>query len=508
MVDQPGRVVANPYVGPKPFTAKESEHFFGRNEETRQLFALVIARRTVLFYAQSGAGKTSLIQAALIPRLQQRKRIQVLPISRVGGELPPGLNWDDVHNIYVLNVLLNMQGKEARTQELAGLTLVAGLQPYFEPDQEKSKLHPRLLVLDQLEELFTTYPERYEERAAFFDELRQCLEAYPQLSLLLSMREDYVASMDAYANRMPDYLRTRFRMERLTAEAAMAAVREPAASAGRPFEPGVANNLVDNLSRVQVGRIEKGKHVEAWAQSRYVEPVHLQIVCQQLWDRLPAQSTSISQEDVEQFADVDQALTKFYESALEKVVDNTGLGQHRLRAWFSEQLITPAQTRGLVYRGEEETAGLPNAAVDILASAYVIRGEVRGSDIWYELAHDRLVKPVLEVNQAWREAHQNPLTFAAQQWYDAGEDATLLFTGLELAAAETYAAENPDALSDVEREYLKLSQKETQRQIARRQRLALIGAAVLLIVFALLAVSSFLNAQSASREAELGTRIQ
>ena len=63
--------MANPYVGPRPFTRKEWERFFGREREARELLALVIAERLVLFYAQSGAGKTSLLHTRLIPQLEE-----------------------------------------------------------------------------------------------------------------------------------------------------------------------------------------------------------------------------------------------------------------------------------------------------------------------------------------------------------------------------------------------------------------------------------------------------
>src|SRR5579863_9584087 len=76
-------VLENPYVGPASFTKEDSKRFFGRATETRELASLVIARRAVLLYAQSGAGKTSLLQAGLIPELEQRKRVATFPIARV-----------------------------------------------------------------------------------------------------------------------------------------------------------------------------------------------------------------------------------------------------------------------------------------------------------------------------------------------------------------------------------------------------------------------------------------
>ena len=58
----------NPYVGPRPFGERDQNNFFGRDDEARQLTGLIIAHRAVLLYAQSGAGKTSLLRAKVIPR--------------------------------------------------------------------------------------------------------------------------------------------------------------------------------------------------------------------------------------------------------------------------------------------------------------------------------------------------------------------------------------------------------------------------------------------------------
>jgi len=71
-----------PYVGPRPFERTDQSIFFGRNREANDLLSLIIAHPVVLLYAQSGAGKTSLLNAKLIPMLEE-KRFEVLPIARV-----------------------------------------------------------------------------------------------------------------------------------------------------------------------------------------------------------------------------------------------------------------------------------------------------------------------------------------------------------------------------------------------------------------------------------------
>jgi pSer/pThr/pTyr-binding forkhead associated (FHA) protein len=486
--------IANPYVGPRPFEEEDGHNFFGRNEEIRQLTSLIISHRAVLFYAPSGAGKTSLLRAKVIPNLKERKKLQILPITRVSGDSPPGFDGSNIKNIYVINALVNLAGKQAQPAALAGLSLREGLQPYLERPAADQRLRPKLLILDQFEELFTTYPERYKERADFFLQIQQCLADCPQLSLVLSMREDFIANLDRYAVQMPDRLRTRFRMELLSYECALEAVKMPAENAHRPFEPNVAEQLVDNLRRLQRGRKrEKEALTEPVTLGVYVEPVYLQIVCEQLWANLPADRKSIINEDVHKFGDVDQALTGFYRDKLAKVVEKTKVSEYKLRSWFDDYLITPDRTRGMVYRGATKTAGLPNEAVETLYKTCVIRAIPKGNDMWYELAHDRLVEPVLADNASWRQKTLSLLQRQAELWNKSRDKPEhLLLSGAILKEAERWAASHQEQLTESENLFL----NSCRQKRARSRYLKWSAAGVLAVLMAFLGYVSF-NAYSA-----------
>ena len=153
----------------------------------------------------------------------------------------------------------------------------------------------------------------------------------------------------------------------------------------------------------------------------------------------------IEQSDLESFGDVDQALTNFYESTLGNVVQETGVSERAVRGWFNSELITPARTKGLVYRDEEkgETVGLTNSAVDILRDAWIIRGDIRGGDVWYELAHDRLVEPILEANQRWQTRYHNPVAAAYTSWTAAGRSDERLLDGASLREALDFGRGQP-----------------------------------------------------------------
>lgn len=394
----------NPYVGPRPFSRSESDSFFGREAEARELLSLVVSERLVLFYGQSGAGKSSLINTRLIPQLQARE-FAVLPVGRVSGALPPGLPHPD--NIFALNLMLSLDQTCSEPQRFSHMTLsefLVGLTSddgetysYQEPVEaaEPCESVPYVLLIDQFEELITSQPGRWREREEFFRQLNQALTTDEHLWVVLSLRADYVAALDPYAALVPNHLRARFHLQRLECAAALEAVQRPAELTGRPFAPGVAETLVDNLRQVRVlGQNEPQP-------GQFIEPVHLQVVCYQLWENLKREPAGeISPADLPRDY-VSRALIQFYETVLHQVTQETGVAELTLRAWLENNLITEANTRGTVYRGEKRTGGLLNEAADALVKHYLLRTELRAGGTWYELAHDRFIEPIRHSNGSW-----------------------------------------------------------------------------------------------------------
>ncbi len=503
----------NPYVGPRPYERGDRHNFFGRNREARDLLALIMAERTVLFYAQSGAGKTSLINTQIIPSLEA-EGFDVLPVARVGNDLPPTIQPDSVDNIFVFSAMLSLADKGVNPQTLVGHTLVNFLATYCQDKDGQPRLP--ILIFDQFEEIFTTHHEQWQKAEGFFRQVRHALDTLPRLGVVFAMREDYIASIDPYAPLFPQRLRARFRMERLGAEGALEAVRRPAENAGCPFAPGAAEQLVDNLRQIKVQ--EKYKPREASdLLGPHVEPVQLQVVCNRLWSNLPEQADSrqgaplqrlIQWEEVEQYGNIDRALTDFYEGALAGVRNQVSprnlVSERQLRRWVGEQLITPVGTRGLALHGEHDTAGLPNAAVESLEAQHLVRADVRAGARWYELSHDRLVDPILESNKAWEAARQTPLRAAAKRWQDSKSEG-LLYRDKVLQEALAWVKANPGEVEPYEIEFLEASQ-QAQQALTRTRQLRTIATAALaagLVIMALFAAAMYWSKQQVDTQRQI-----
>jgi hypothetical protein len=384
-----------PYVGPRPFKRDDAGIFFGREREIGELEACIVAHGEVLFYAQSGAGKTSLINARLIPDLENA-HFDVMAGARVKPTAAPP-DSSKVANIYVFNALTSLS-PSVDLGAIMGLTLREFLEKRpARIDDDGSRL-PRLMIFDQFEELFTTHADHWQHRRGFFEQLRDAMRADAGLRILLAMREDHVAEMEPYAPFLPEQLRTRFRLERLRKDPAMDAVTKPIKFAGCSFEEGVPSRLVSELLQVRY-KSPEGKFEST--EGEFVETVQLQVVCETLWDSLPAGQRIITHRQLSDLGDVDTVLLGFYEKSLAVAARTSNVTESALRAWFEHTLITPEGTRGTVYRGERDTGGIPNVAIDVLENQHIIRAEPRGGALWYELTHDRLIDPIRRSGRDW-----------------------------------------------------------------------------------------------------------
>ena len=395
--------VENPYVGPRPFEERHQRRFFGRDWEADELVSLVVAHPAVLLYAQSGAGKTSLINAKLIPLLRDEEGLEVMPVARVRGEVPEEVQPEQIKNLFVFNTLMDWVESAADLTQLVDRSLSVFLEGRPRPTDEEGQATLRVIIFDQFEELFTLYPERWTEREGFFAQVADALSEDPFLRVLFVLREDYLAQLDPYVALLPERLRTGFRLERLRQEAALTAVKGPLMGTGRSFAPGVAESLVEELLKI---RVETRVSETVEVPGEFVEPVQLQVVCQSLWQELPLEVTEITQLHLLAFGDVDQALLAFYERALRSAFQQAKVREGKLRDWFERDLITPMGTRGTVYRGAKSTGGVPNTAIDALESQHLIRAERRAGARWYELTHDRFIGPIQRSNEAWRAARR------------------------------------------------------------------------------------------------------
>ena len=484
----------NPFPGPRPFKTEERKYFFGREHEKLELTARILANRVVFLYAQSGAGKTSLLNACLLPLLEKEEDFDVLPVVRLGKPLAKDVQAADVENIFVLNSL-KAWTNVADTKSLLSQRLTHFLFDDFIkksaclPDNE-TRPAPRVIVFDQFEEIFTTYPERWKDRKGFFLQLAAALDPDPEewkdrlklaglppnaiepdrsLRVLFALREDHLANLHSYAELLPVKPVVRVRIERLRPSAACEAVENPAKLIDRPFEKGVACELVKKLleTRVKVA----GGGVDT-VEGEFVEPVQLQIICKKLFAISSASKPTIDSKDLLKLGDVNEPLAEYYNDAIRQAVELTGEKESALRDWFEHSLITPAGTRGTAFTDPDSpnAAGIRSSAITLFENLYLVRGENRPGGMWYELTHDRFIEPILQANKRWRDQYADEnrqrIENKAAHW-SRNEDEEGLLDEQELKAAENWLT-TPEAAalgySPTLLAYIKTSRAEVDRK--------------------------------------------
>jgi len=375
---------------------------------------------------------------------------------------------------------------------------------------------PHILIIDQFEELFSTHHQAWKKREDFFQQLAQAMQADPYMWVVLVMREDYIALLDAYDHLVPGRFRSRYYMQRLERDAALDAIKKPVMDL-RPYAESVAEKLVDDLCSVRIYKPDGSLDVVL---GQYVEPVQLQVVCSSLWEKLPPGNTQITEEDWRIYlGDVNQTLGDYYERRIKAVAEGEESQKKRvkerdIREWFERKLITADGIRNLVTQEPgRKSGGLDDdVAQEFVKRGDLVRADTRGGTTFYELTHDRLVEPIRGNNKKWNKKNSSPFRQQAEAWKESAEKEIYLLNAQALAEAENWAENYQDKLNEIDREFLeacRVKQAEKVRlareQSAKRQRLLLFVVSIAFVISVILgsvSVYQYLNARQATSLAE------
>ncbi|WP_062433983.1 nSTAND1 domain-containing NTPase [Herbidospora daliensis] len=390
--------VYQPFVGLRPFRRTDQNRFFGRDREADDVAMMWQSTVLTVLYGNSGVGKTSLLHAGVIPRLDP-SRVEIWPTARLSLVAPR----TDGGNPYTL-ALLNAWEPGTTMSDLSELTLSDYLDRREEQRDPYGDPKPRLIAIDQAEEFLTGPADLRKERAEFLSELAAALSRHEGLRLLLSLRKEYLAEIVDHERRLGRGSRKRFHLLPLGRPAALEAVKGPLRDTWWSFEDGAAEDLVDELLEVTVTDRRSQRRT---TKVDSIEPVQLQVVCSALWNSLPPGTRVVTREYVRHNVDVDAYLTRFCTEIIGEVAAAHELKPTVLRRWLQQNFITRRGTRDTAYEDDHETVGMPNALVRDLETRHLLSAEHRSNQRCYELPHDRLIEalratdPADHVAAAW-----------------------------------------------------------------------------------------------------------
>ncbi len=514
-----------PYKGTDSYQFEDSPLFFGRDQEEREMSSLFLKGRLCLLHAQSGAGKTSILNARVIPRIEetglhtvrltpQSDPLEAVRVASILQLIPPPEceaaaiaamleyapeladspiedvldRFDDIHSEDPVrrNLLAAFEVKKlwldpyryrgGRTTplfcKLLGGTMDVRsywqhLATFFCFDQIGQDIHDDLwkgaplheihtllssaharaahrewldeldlpefgfvqffrnfwrkwarkqsgfalcLVIDQFEQIFTLYTDDAEKagqdaaedlekpdwrlRPSFFDELRRLLapaqrsqEILP-ISVVLSMRDEYVGQLASVPPLAPARDTSQYRLDFLTVSDARRAIQLPAQAFGYDYEPQIYDEIIGALKK----------------ENRFVEPAHIQIVCEKIWrlfgkDLKRGGNVEVPKVSFDDFMEQTGGTVSIQRDYFKEILyDFDKSDQLEILDMLSD-LLTQSSKRNVVeYKtlvgGALRDTNKRSRLIGVMQNNGIVRKEARMGSQFIEIAHEFLIAPL------------------------------------------------------------------------------------------------------------------
>ncbi|MFN6527032.1 hypothetical protein [Nostoc sp. ChiSLP03a] len=346
-------------------------------------------RKLTIIHGQSGVGKSSILQAGLIPALKQRS-IGVRDVLPVLQQVYP--DWIIELGNRLRDAISDLPRipYEGRSYEYS---------PPLREDTagEKSILNQlekhddynllTVLIFDQFEEFFFIYNDP-SNRRKFYEFLRDCLDI-PYIKVILSLREDYLhyllecnnrlANFDVISNNILDK-DILYHLDNFSLEDAKLIIQNLTQKSQVVLEPSLIDELVKDLAR------DLGE----------VRPIELQVVGAQL------QTEKITKlEQYQQHGPKENFVGRF----LKEIVQDCGSDNEQIAKLVLYLLTDENNTRPLKTRADLEleldvkTEKLDLVLEILVKSGLVLRVPASPADR-YQLVHDYLVPFVRQQQSA------------------------------------------------------------------------------------------------------------
>ncbi|MBE2221013.1 MAG: SUMF1/EgtB/PvdO family nonheme iron enzyme [Anaerolineae bacterium] len=479
-----------PYVGLDSFQETDGFRFYGREELIKELLNQILATRLVAVVGPSGSGKSSVVKAGLLPRLQE-------------GALPDSNTWHYYQPIVPGSApLAHLAGllKPDNVEDVP-LWMIDSIEKLRNDPTHLTKMvsdvntTPAVILIDQFEEVFTLCHDE-EERESFLNNILNLIQSRDHRHIvILTMRTDYESHLNKAPLFQSIFQQGEIRVTSMNAGELRDAIEKPAQSVGLKFD----DELIDTIIREILG-----------------EPAALpllQFALLKLWDN--RERNRITWEAYRRVGGVMAAL----ENTAEEIYNGMLPEEQGATKRIMMRLVQPSQgfevTRARIRRRTLYLAGEATDRIDRVLQKWVdahlihlTKGDTKEDD-QLEVAHEALVRNWPRMVDWLDEErvllrHRQRLMTQAEHWSENNREPELLLRGSALLEVEGFDDLNPLEREFVDASYAERNREELEKEKIRKRERRFSLALGILAVFSIIGVLMvfYVNQQSQAIQTE------
>lgn len=399
----------NPWLDIASYQTSDAYRFKGRDEDILKFYNIIENRHLSVLYAESGIGKTSFLNAGIIPILKDYAPIHIVFPDDVFTNTELDIRqwiFDTIENEVKeagLQWKLNLQDQESDLKDLD--TFLWWRLHACELTDEAGTVKKPMLIFDQFEEVFIKSNRDGNENllTALFSNIQQLsshnvpnkvLDVLNKLyeekqihvnynrnseyKIIFSLRKEYLSDFDYWTNDR--YSVTELFQNRMYL---------------RPFSREQARQVICEQEGVSALNDVAGKIIESIDPNNHseVEPFVLSVLCSRLFSEAQRRGKDkLAASDFDEI-NVNNIIRDFYEDTISTIVTK------RSHVAALETLLVDedcVRTRIRVNQAELQKLGFEKSYKQKLDDSHLIRIIKINDNDYVELIHDRIAKAIYE----------------------------------------------------------------------------------------------------------------
>lgn len=418
------------YPGPRPFEETDINLFFGRDKDKKNLLTFINVEPLVVLFSKSGLGKSSLVNAAIIPELRKKNYEIILCRFNSYVSKEPG------ENSYEPTTPLQKVFNEIEARFTATTTF---LDKIIEDTKQLSLWHQfkslqisgtekktYFIFFDQFEELFTYPADQVKE---FKENLAELLNAsVPQeyldqinksensassemltdeqlgllyepipVKLLFTIRSDKFSLLTNLKDAIPGMVTKTYELKPFDRIEATKAIKNPASIE----DTSADGNFISNAFTYDDDAIKKMLNYLTDNDTEDIESFQLQVLCRYVEEMVldnKRRNNELKNITASQLGEIKNVFEDYYNKLINDIDKDKIKNVKKL---FEDGLIFEKdKIRVSLYEGQIADYGVDETLLNTLVSTHLIRCEpdANGREK-YELSHDSLIEPILKAKE-------------------------------------------------------------------------------------------------------------